>query len=478
MYQTGEQLTFWAQLKPTDIAFADQDHEITFKELDIFTSKIAFTLRARGIERGDFVGLALPPYLSWIFMLSLFRLGAVPVWTSHPKLFIQDVMPLWLVSTKSHLEVDQSHTIIFDDNYLSEINASQRLSVEMGFRSPDELASLFPTSGSTGDPKYIAISAGELRDIAIRPSTYDSFGEDPVLSLMGFGSTWATWAALKCLVLGKPYLNCITSDEYLPKFPAKHSVKTLIGSPVQIAKFLDVQEKTQSNFSSIRSVLVGGSEPSQLLVERIRKNLSARIYNTYGSTEAGHIAIFEIKEGNSGALVRPPVQLEIVDENDLKLPPHSIGRIRYRNPGMATGYYKNAIASQEFFRDGFFYPGDQGYLDDEGKLFLSGRSAEVINLGGVKVNPEVIDQIAISQLGIVDCGTFSTLDKTGVEVAVIAIVINEDFDEEHFSKAIGSKSPYQVVAATKVVSIPRNEAGKILRHVLRENYELKKRLEK
>ena len=196
MYQTGEQLTFWAQLKPTDIAFADQDHEITFKELDIFTSKIAFTLRARGIERGDFVGLALPPYLSWIFMLSLFRLGAVPVWTSHPKLFIQDVMPLWLVSTKSHLEVDQSHTIIFDDNYLSEINASQRLSVEMGFRSPDELASLFPTSGSTGDPKYIAISAGELRDIAIRPSTYDSFGEDPVLSLMGFGSTWATWAEI------------------------------------------------------------------------------------------------------------------------------------------------------------------------------------------------------------------------------------------------------------------------------------------
>jgi acyl-coenzyme A synthetase/AMP-(fatty) acid ligase len=475
MFQTGEQISFWAQLTPGNIAFADQDHKITFKELDVFTRKISYSLREKGIERGDLVGISLPPHLSWIFMLSIFRLGAIATWPTSPKPYIPEVMPLWLISINPQDDFPKDRTIIFNDSYLSEINSGQQIAQGGGFRSPDEIAAVFPTSGSTGTPKYIAIKSGELRDIASRPSTYDSFGEDSVLSLMGFGSTWATWAALKCLVLGKPYLNCVPTESALPNFILQYSVRTLIGSPVQISKFLEIQEKTNADFSLVKSVLIGGSAPSAQLIKRVKTQLDCKLYNTYGSTEAGHIAIFEVTEDeNPGALIRPPVRLEIVDENGNKVSPNVIGNIRYQNPGMANSYFNNPKASAEFFVDGFFYPGDLGYINDEGRLVLAGRDVEVINLGGVKVNPEVIDKIALSQLGVLDCGTFAALDKSGIENAVIAIVVDGDFKSDHFARVIGEKSPYPVIAATIVESIPRNEAGKILRQLLRENYELKK----
>ena len=212
---------------------------------------------------------------------------------------------------------------------------------------------------------------------------------------------------------------------------------------------------------------MGGSPPSQKLVERIQENSSARIYNSYGSTESGHIAIYEITNKNeTGAWIRPPVTLQIVDDNDQPLPAMSVGHIRYKRPGMATSYYNNPEATAQYFRDGFFYPGDLAYLDHAGRLVLQGRSNEVINLGGVKINPERIDAIALTQIGIKDCAVFAHLNEAGVEELAIALVVDEGFDKESFEKAMSKDSPYPIRRAIIVKEIPRNENGKILRNLL------------
>jgi acyl-CoA synthetase (AMP-forming)/AMP-acid ligase II len=86
------------------------------------------------------------------------------------------------------------------------------------------------------------------------------------------------------------------------------------------------------------------------------------------------------------------------------------------------------------------------------------------------MNPEVIDSIAMAQLGVVDCAAFSIPGPTGIEQLAIALVTDGDFDPENFEKAMAKKSKFPIAAAFLVPAISRNENGKILRSQLSEQY--------
>ena len=467
MYKASELIDLWAHLKPTDIAFVDEAHEVNYREFDMYTRKIAFQIREKGIKPGEIVGLILPTYLGWLFTFSLYRLGITVMWQSSLKPFSPEVKPNWLMTIEPHPGISADRTIIVDESYLDLINSSKELNDLSGYENPSDLAGLFSTSGTTGDFKYTAHTAEELSFIATRPGTDDSFGDEGVLSLLTFGAAWSTFHALKCLTFGRTFYACMFTDYRLPKFLTKYPIRTLIGSPVQIATFLDIQKQTGTKLPLLKTIIMGGSAPSAQLIDRVKGQLDCKLYNSYGSTEAGHVSIYEVQSSEEiGAWIRPPVELQIVDDNDNQLPSMSVGNIRYRREGMATSYYKNPEATAQFFKDGYFYPGDLGFIDHAGRLLLEGRSSEVINLGGVKVNPERIESIALAQLGVRDCAAFARINDSGVEELGIALVVDGNFDKENFEKAMASKSPLQIRQARIVPFIPRNENGKIQRNLL------------
>ena len=467
MLHTHDFIEFWKQLKPTELAFVDESHSITFRETDLYTRRIAFYLMQFGLKRGEIVCLILPTYLGWLFSLSLHRLGIATMSKNNLSAFSPELKPDWLISLEPHDQMDPSHTLIINEAELDKLNKLRPLQELEGVDAPNEIAAFFSTSGTTGDMKWTAHTKKELLEIALRPGTDDSFGGEGVLSLLNFGAAWVNFHALKCLVFGKTFYSCMFMNYKLPKFARENNISTLIGSPVQISSFLDIQKQTGTELPALKTIIMGGSPPSEKLVDRIKVRTTARIYNSYGSTESGHIAIYEIRGKNEqGAWIRPPVTLQIVDDNDQPLPAMSVGHIRYKRPGMATSYYNNPEATAQYFRDGFFYPGDLAYLDHAGRLVLQGRSNEVINLGGVKINPERIDAIALTQSGIQDCAAFAHLNESGVEELAIALVVDEGFDKEGFEKAMSKDSPYPIRRATIVKEIPRNENGKILRNLL------------
>jgi acyl-coenzyme A synthetase/AMP-(fatty) acid ligase len=215
---------------------------------------------------------------------------------------------------------------------------------------------------------------------------------------------------------------------------------------------------------------MAGSPPSEKLIERIKSSLNCRIYNSYGSTEAGNIGLVEITNGvnNSSGfdLTHNDVVLEIVDENDKLLPASSVGIIRYRKSNTATSYFKNPVATSQFFKDGFFYPGDLGFVDSGGRLHLEGRSTDLINLGGVKVNPERIESIALAQLGVQDCAAFARISDSGIEELCMALVVDKDFNQELFEKVMAAKSANPIRHISIVPMIARTETGKIQRNLL------------
>jgi acyl-coenzyme A synthetase/AMP-(fatty) acid ligase len=130
-----------------------------------------------------------------------------------------------------------------------------------------------------------------------------------VLNLLPFGSAWSTFHALKCLFLGKPYFGFTYRDKRLLKVISNYPIRTIIGSPVQIKTLVDAMTELKISLPNVESILIGGSSPSKALFREIKSKINCKVFNTYGSTEAGHIAINEIDgEEDIGLLIRPPVE--------------------------------------------------------------------------------------------------------------------------------------------------------------------------
>ena len=467
MYKASELISFWSHLKPTEIAFADESHEVNFRELDMYTRKIGFLLKETGIKRGEVVGLILPGYLAWLFSLTLSRMGISAVMQNNLDPFSPELIPDWVVTLEPHSDKDAAHTIIVNEEFLSNMNASKELESFEGFASPTDIATFYSTSGTNGESKFRANSAEYIWKAALRVHPSTAFGEDDAFILLPFGSAWTNIHAAMCLILGKTYYNCHFTDERLQKFVTKYPIRTLMGSPVQISTFFNFQKKYGTKLPLLKTVIMGGSAPSVHLAQRIKSQLDCQIVNAYGSTEAGFAAFSIMGDGQpEGAWINPAVELQIVDDKDNVLPAMSVGHLRYRRSDMETFYYNNLADTLQYFKDGYFYPGDLGFIDNEGRLVLEGRNTDVINLGGVKVNPDRIEVIALSQVGIRDCATFGHINDSGVEELCIAIVIDSEFNRENFEQAMRAKIPYSIAHLNVVPAIPRNQTGKIQRNLL------------
>jgi acyl-CoA synthetase (AMP-forming)/AMP-acid ligase II len=149
------------------------------------------------------------------------------------------------------------------------------------------------------------------------------------------------------------------------------------------------------------------------LAEKIEYAFRPPVVQVYGSSEAPAIACHALdgkigKRGSVGRVMRNEVA--IFDEDDRRLPPGSSGEIVVRGPSVIPEYFRNEAATRRAIRNGWFYTGDIGNLDEDGYLFLTGRRSEFINRGGEKIAPAEVDEILLSHPSIADALTFPIPD--------------------------------------------------------------------
>jgi acyl-coenzyme A synthetase/AMP-(fatty) acid ligase len=459
-----------AQVHRQEFAYIDESRKVTFAELDIGTKKIATFLKSIGVKQGTIVALILPTYFNWFFTFALHRMGVGVMSKISYSRFPVEVTPDFIISLKHHPSFPKEKTIIVDSDLMKKVENIDEDKDLSGYSDLLAPARLFSTSGTTGTTRYICYEAEKLEVLATRKSEYDFVGIENIVSMFPFSAGQSYRKALKNMSLGRTYYALNSGGAPALAYIRDNPIRTLYASPSQVSILLDIQSQTKIELPDLNVIIMAGSPPSEKLIERIKSNLNCRIYNSYGSTEAGNIGVVEITDGvkHSGGfdLIHNDVNLEIVDENDKPLPASTVGIIRYRKSNTATSYYKNPVANAQFFKDGYFYPGDLGFVDSAGRLHLEGRSNDVINLGGVKVNPERIESIALAQLGVRDCAAFGRISDSGIEELCIALVVNEDFKQEIFEKAMAAKSANLISQISIFPSIPRNDMGKIARNLL------------
>ena len=139
--------------------------------------------------------------------------------------------------------------------------------------------------------------------------------------------------------------------------------------------------------------------------------------------------------------------------------------MRARSMEMVSGYVDNEEATRAHFRDGWFYPGDVGSISAAGEVRVLGRVDDVLNVGGVKVVPEVIEDVLLKVPGVKDVGVFTMEDRGRIGFWA-ALVEDGPVDRKAALESVTQRIS-TVISFVAVNSIPRNSMGKIQRFELR-----------
>ncbi|MBX9717463.1 MAG: long-chain fatty acid--CoA ligase [Microbacteriaceae bacterium] len=460
---------------PDRPALVSADGTWSFAELERAVSAVTARLRTLGIAPRQLVATDLGPADDWIVTLALLRIATRSV--SLTGVGATAVLaPDALLTRPGSRALDAPTVIAIDRLWIEQAvaDADEAGSPEVAtvlYPRADATCRIILTSGTTGAPRGVELSIGAVEH---RLATLHRYWTNarPELSLMPLSTTGGFHTALACLQHGTPYLAVDRTNERTLRLAAEQGVEVLAGSPVQVGSLVQLMREKGLTLPSLREVRTAGAAATPALLAQIAEVLAVPVRGVYGSTEGGGIATRMLHGGDDPAEVGQPlpgIQLQIVDDEGTPVPDGVSGRVRYRGPGLASGY--TAPDPEGSFRGGWFFPGDRGVLTAEGSLVLDGRDSEIVNVGGVKIDPAVVDAAVEGFPGLVDAATFVIEKRPGVPELGLAVVAQADCDLRALDQLLRERLPRtHPTVFGQVAVIPRNRMGKVERGRLTEEF--------
>jgi acyl-coenzyme A synthetase/AMP-(fatty) acid ligase len=324
------------------------------------------------------------------------------------------------------------------------------------------------TSGTTGRPKLVVCPPTSWQERVILPLNSMFFNYERILLVPGLITSWGLSRAYEALHYGRTI--CLAPPGVPSLWLANtYDVDTILASPKQTLELVELQEKGERfPLRSLKSVQIGAASIGRDAVLRIKKNLSRNVIMIYGSTEAGVAAVapYDMIADIKGAIgyVLPSVEVEIVDQANRVLPVRKEGFVRIRSRVFA----ENMAASKS--ADQWFYPGDIGWLTEDGLLCIAGRTGDVVNRGGEKVSISDFEDFLLTCPGVQDAGVCTNMGEAGFSEVWAGLVLKPAADIGAIRFAIESNTRFKnnVDKIFVVDAIPRGTVGKVQREVLKK----------
>lgn len=222
---------------------------------------------------------------------------------------------------------------------------------------------------------------------------------------------------------------------------------------------------------TLRLLVTGGALP-KALAEMVQARLTRQLFTVLASTEALTLGITPYKshDGLQWHCIHPSREVQVVDDEGFPRPAGELGLVRVRLLDGLQGYLDDAEATEAFFREGWFYPGDLGVLAPDGRLALHGRVTEVINLLGSKIAVAPLEQALQDQLGAAGVCIFSVPEASAEETLHVVIEPGPPIARETLEQALKTflGRGFTRLRYHLDVPLPRNHMGKVQRALLRE----------
>ncbi len=342
----------------------------------------------------------------------------------------------------------------------------------------DDLAMLLYTSGTTGLPKGVMLTHGNLAaNIRQGIGGMAISRRDVFLGVLpqfhSFGVTQLTLTPLT--VGGKVVYTARFSAKKILDLMREHGTTTFVGIPSMYNALALSKDAKPEDVAHMRLLVSGGEPLPDAVLERFEQRFGKTICEGYGMTEmspATHCCTPGKRKRHSVGPALPGVEQRIVDpETQRELGTNAEGEIRMRGPNIMRGYYRDPKATAAAIDDqGYMRTGDIGRIDDDGFLFITGRLKEMIIVGGENVFPREVEEVLGRHEAVAAAGACGVQDPMRGEVVVAFVELREDqhatpdelrgWCREHLA---GYKCPREVHI---VEQLPRNPTGKIMRREL------------
>ncbi|WP_020106194.1 class I adenylate-forming enzyme family protein [Nocardia sp. 348MFTsu5.1] len=353
--------------------------------------------------------------------------------------------------------------------------------------TPDDVALLTYTSGTTGPPKGAMTTH---RNLVFNAQTYrDWIGIDNNDVILGvaplFHITGIVGHIALSLLTGAPMLLMFRLDPAdTVDLIASEKATFTVGSITVFIALMNAPNASREALSSLTKIYSGGAPIPPSTIAAFKEAFGHYIHNIYGLTETtspshgvpfGKVA--PVDELTGATSVGVPVYdtvVRIVDENGADLPPGEVGELVTSGPQVVSGYWNKPEATASTFPGGALHTGDVGYMDAQGWFFIIDRKKDQINASGFKVWPREVEDVLYEHpevreaavVGVPDSYRGETV-KAFVSLRAGASVTTDELISFTKERLAAYKVPREIVVLDEV---PKTATGKILRRQLRETH--------
>lgn len=486
-----------ARETPEETAVADSEQRATYAELSTNTDRVADGLERCGVTPDDRVAICLRNSVVFVTAyLGAMKCGAVPVpvntrFTNEQVQYVLDVSDVTVLVTDATFatvaaRVDTPITIdgSVGTRYQDLVDESAD-GYSVHPRRSDELAAVVYTSGTTGRPKGVRHTHGNISDNARGIRRYHHLTRDDV------GLTASQCFHVTGLnVTTTPLLDAGAANWLLPSWDPAEALETIerrgvtytFLTPAMLGQLLECDRLEEFDLSSLTRVVVGGAPAPVDRLAEAEDALDAAVLEGYGMTETTPLAAFNrpqarpYKPGSVGPPAREVVELRIEDtETGEAVDRGERGELLWRGDTVTPGFERRRHDAERFVeRDGrrWLRSGDIGYLDEDGYLFVVDRRDDMFTVGCANVFPREIETVLYDIDGVTDAVVVDALDKRQGVVITAVLACDGDVTESQVrARCREQLEAHEVPQRIEFVdAVPTTAAGKVDRRQLRDRF--------
>jgi oxalate---CoA ligase len=470
--------------------------DLSFDALRTQVASTVATLNRLGIGRNDRVAIVLPngPDMAVSFVAIAAGATACPLNPAYRadefEFYLSDLKAKALVveagSASSAIEVAKKSGVRVitlapgaaagSFTLTEEGSAPQAAATNGGMAQAGDIALILHTSGTTSRPKIVPLSqanvcasACNVRDTLKLAPGDCGLNIMPMFHIHGLIAGLLAPLAAGSKIFCSPGFNALKFFSWMPL--AKPTWYTAVPTMHQTILARAAQNKDIIAAHPLKFLRSSSSSIPPQVIAELEAVFGAPLIESYGMTEAAHqmasnpLPPATRKPGTVGVAAGPEVAIMDLDGN--LLPAGSTGEIVIKGPNVTSGYENNPKANSEAFTHGWFRTGDQGVMDADGYLSITGRLKEIINRGGEKISPREVDEVLMDHAAVAQVVTFSVPhDKLGEDVAA-AVVLKEgasatekELREFVAQRLVDFKVPRKILLLDE---IPKGATGKLQR---------------
>jgi fatty-acyl-CoA synthase len=485
-----------ARMTPERVAFIADGRTETYRELRDRVYHLAHVLRGLGVRRGDrvaYLGPNSPTFAETLFAAGTLGAVILPLNTrlAAPELayIVADAgaeLLVWAPEMASTVAELRNHhpfrqEVPVGDEYETRLAGAPGDPIDEAV-TLDEICMIQYTSGTSGHPKGVMLSHGNIAwncynllldiDVASDEVTLVSA---PMFHTAALNQTFLP----TFLKGGTAVLMSAFDPQRALDLIAEHRVTWMFGVPAMYLSIAQSPGWADADLSSVRTLMCGGAPVPEALIRTYHER-GLTFLEGYGLTEASPGALFlraeeSLRKVGSAGTPCFFTDVRVVRPDGSDVAPGETGEVIIQGPNVMAGYWQLPDATEDaFYAEGWLRSGDAATVDDEGFVYIVDRIKDMIISGGENIYPAEVEQVLYQHPSVADCAVIGVPDQRWGEVgrAIVALRPGTSASaDEILGFLSGRLAKYKIPRSVVVVeALPHNAAGKLLKGPLRERF--------